>query len=319
MNPMWIIPLVAGLSVLMIFVGLAQLNQSQEVIAERLDRYAVREALVAAETPSRRKRESALAEKLNKLIARRSFAASIATELARADLRLTVAEFLMLNVASALLGFMVALLAYRSLPAGLIGSVLGFYAPRWYVRFRQRRRLIAFNNQLGDCINLLANSLRSGYSLLQSMQTVANELPPPISTEFARVIREVGLGLSTEQAMNNMLRRIQSDDLDLMITAINVQHEVGGNLAEILEIIGYTIRERVRIKGEIRVLTAQQMLTGYIIGFLPVGIGAVLFLINREYMGQMFTDPCGWVMIGVAVTIVGLGFFVIRKIVAIEV
>jgi tight adherence protein B len=151
------------------------------------------------------------------------------------------------------------------------------------------------------------------------METVSRELPPPISVEFARVVREVGLGLSNEQAMNNMLRRIQSDDLDLMLTAVNVQHEVGGNLAEILEIIGYTIRERVRIKGEIRVLTAQGTISGYVISFLPIALGLILYLMNPDYIGAMFQELCGWIMVGVALTGIVIGFIAIRKIVQIEV
>jgi tight adherence protein B len=151
------------------------------------------------------------------------------------------------------------------------------------------------------------------------MEAVAKELPPPIAIEFARVVREIGLGLSNEQAMNNMLRRIQSDDLDLMITAINVQHEVGGNLAEILEVIGFTIRERVRIKGEIRVLTAQGMMSGYVISFLPIVLGLILYLMNPDYISNMFQEFCGWIMIGVAVTGIVTGFIAIQKIVRIEV
>jgi tight adherence protein B len=199
------------------------------------------------------------------------------------------------------------------------GLVLGFFLPRFYVKFRQGKRLRDFNNQLGDAINLLANGLRSGYSLLQAMDAVANEMPPPIAQEFQRVVREIGLGLSNERAMNNMLRRIPSDDLDLMITAINVQHEVGGNLAEILEVISHTIRERIRIKGEIRVLTSQQMLSGYVVSFLPIGLGLLLYLMNPNYMGAMFQEPCGWAMIAVGVISMTIGFVIIRKIVNIEV
>jgi tight adherence protein B len=197
--------------------------------------------------------------------------------------------------------------------------VFGYFAPRLYVKRRQAQRLNAFNDQLGDAINLLANSLRSGYSLLQSLETVSREMAPPLATEFARVVQEVGLGLSIEQALANMLRRVRSDDLDMMVTAINIQHEVGGNLAEILETISFTIRERVRIKGEIRVLTAQQMLTAYIISFLPVGLGLILYAINHEYIGLLFSEPCGWIMVVVGVIIITAGYLVIRKIVAIEV
>jgi tight adherence protein B len=119
--------------------------------------------------------------------------------------------------------------------------------------------------------------------------------------------------------MNNMLRRIQSDDLDLMLTAVNVQHEVGGNLAEILEVIGHTIRERVRIKGEIRVLTAQGMMSGYVISLMPIVLGLVLYLMNPDYIGAMFQELCGWIMVGVAATGIIVGFIAIQKIVRIEV
>jgi tight adherence protein B len=199
------------------------------------------------------------------------------------------------------------------------GLVLGFFLPRFYVKYRQAKRLRDFNSQLGDAINLLANGLRSGYSFLQAMDAVAGEMPPPISEEFQRVVREIGLGLSNERAMNNMLRRIPSDDLDLMITAVNVQHEVGGNLAEILETISHTIRERIRIKGEIRVLTSQQMISGYVVSFLPIGLGLILYAMNPEYMGAMFQEPCGLAMIAVGVISMTIGFIAIRKIVNIEV
>jgi tight adherence protein B len=151
------------------------------------------------------------------------------------------------------------------------------------------------------------------------METVAQQLPNPIAGEFRRVTQEIGLGLHYEQALNNMLRRMPSDDLDLMITAINIQSKVGGNLAVILDTIGHTIRERVRIKGEIRVLTAQQMISGYILTALPIVLGLVLYLINKQYMARMFSDPCGWIMIGVSVVMIGIGFVIIRKIVNIEV
>lgn len=130
---------------------------------------------------------------------------------------------------------------------------------------------------------------------------------------------ETSLGVPLEDSMSNMLRRVDSTDLDLMITAINVQHEVGGNLAEILRIISHTIRERVRIQGEIRTLTAQGEITGYVLAGLPFAITGVLFLLNREYMMRMFTTPCGWIMIGVALTIITIGFVVMRKIIHIEV
>ena len=309
----------AGLSIIVLFWGAARIISGEsDLIQTRLGRYTAREA----ESPSlARDKEQArppIVAGLNRAIAQQSFGERMATELARADLKLTVAEYFLLNVASMLIGFLIALLIFRNILA-IVGGLLGFYIPRLYVKMRQRRRLVAFNNQLGDTITLLANSLRSGYSLLQSMETVAKEMAPPVSEEFRRVVREIGLGLSNEEALDNLLRRVNSDDLDLMITAVNVHHEVGGNLAEILDTIGHTIRERVRIKGEIRTLTAGQRFSGYIIAFLPFGLGAFLFMMNREYMSVLFTDQCGLTMLVAAATGMIVGFFIIRRIVAIEV
>jgi len=171
---------------------------------------------------------------------------------------------------------------------------------------------------LGDTISLMSNSLRAGYSLLQTMEMVSRESPPPISDEFRRVVHEVGLGINTQEAMGHLLRRIPSDDLDLLISAINIQHEVGGNLAQILDVIGHTIRERVRIKGEIGVLTAQQSISGYVITALPVVLGLALFLISPDYISKMFVFPWICMPIGSGVMIVA-GFFVMKKITAIEV
>ena len=144
----------------------------------------------------------------------------------------------------------------------LVGAVIGFFLPRWYVRRRQGKRLNQFNKQLPDTITLIANALRAGSSFLQAIELVVREARPPISTEFQRVIREVNLGLPFEQALENLVRRVKSEDLELMVTAISIQYQVGGNLAEILDSIAFTIRERVRIKGEIRTLTAQQRHVG---------------------------------------------------------
>jgi tight adherence protein B len=188
-----------------------------------------------------------------------------------------------------------------------------------FLRFRQTRRLYAFNDQLNDAITLLANSLRSGYSLLQSMEMVGRELPPPMSEEFQRVTREIGLGLSNQDALNNLLRRIESDDLDMMITAINIHHEVGGNLAEILDTIGHTIRERVRIKGEIRTLTAMARYSGYLVSILPVAVAGLLFVMNTDYMSGLWQDPCGVQMILVAGIGMVSGWIIIRRVVNIDI
>jgi tight adherence protein B len=211
-----------------------------------------------------------------------------------------------------------AFFVFRNILA-ISGVAFGFFVPRIIVGVLSRQRIRKFNNQLGDTINLLVNGIRTGYSTLQAMESVANDMPPPISEEFRRVTLEIGLGVALEDALNHMLVRVPSDDLDLMITAINLQSEVGGNLAEILDVISFTIRERVRIKGEIATLTAQGLITGYVIGGLPIALTIILYLLNREYMGRMFRMPCGWIMMGVAVLIITLGFISMMKIIRIEV
>jgi tight adherence protein B len=316
MNPA-ILAITVALAVLVIFIGLSRAGRaSEQLIEERLDRYAARGE--EEEKKKKKKRRSAI-DGIEQVVARRGFSANIQTDLARADLKLRVAEFMMLTVLSVCIGFVLARLIFDSALMGLLFGVIGFFVPRIYVNIRKGKRLNAFNDQLGDTITLLANSLRSGYTIVQSMNTVSEQLPDPIASEFRRVTQEIALGLHYEEALNNMLRRVPSDDLDLMITAVNIQGKVGGNLAEILDTIGHTIRERVRIKGEIRVLTAQQMISGYILTGLPVILGLVLYLINRTYIGRMFTDPCGWIMIGASLLMIGIGFMIIRKIVDIEV
>ena len=208
----------------------------------------------------------------------------------------------------------------------LVGMFIGFMLPRFWLGRRKSGRLNAFDKQLPDTITLIANALRAGSSFLQAIELVVRESRPPISTEFGRVIREVNLGLAFDTALENMVRRVRSDDLELMATAISIQHTVGGNLAEILDSIAFTIRERVRIKGEIRTLTAQQRMSGYVVGFLPIALAGFLFVAAPGFMAPMFDDRASVIglPLGVIILFVGgfamfIGFMLIRKIVDIEV
>ncbi|HPV07746.1 MAG TPA: type II secretion system F family protein [Aggregatilineales bacterium] len=269
--------------------------------------------------------------RLDNELVRRGMAASIRSQLRRADLKLTVVEYLAIHAVLAVVFGLVGL-ALRGVIGGGLGVIAGFFAPRIYVTMRQRKRLKDFNDQLADILNLWVNALRAGYSVPQAMEAVANEAPAPASTEFRRVVAEISIGVPMETALNNMLSRINSEDLDLVFTAVNIQREVGGNLAEILDTISETIRERVRIKGEIRTLTAQGRITGMLIGFLPIGLAVLLLVINPSYMGQLFFGPekggayipglpipCGWPMIAVGLTMMSIGLAVITRIVDIEV
>jgi tight adherence protein B len=271
------------------------------------------------QTEAKRERAMPLTDALDRALIERGIGANLATQLARADLKLTVGEFLALT---AIMVVMLGGLAYvwrRDVLITAVACLAGFFAPRAYVALRRGRRLRAFNEQLGDTINLMVNSIRAGYSILQAMRAVSEEMGPPASVEYGRVVQEVQLGIPLEEALDHMLRRVPSEDLDMMITAINVQREVGGNLAEVLESISFTIRERIRIQGEIRALTAQSRISGYMVAVVPIVLAGVIYLINPEFMGLLFQHTCGHIMIGVAVVGIGAGFFAISKIVDIDV
>lgn len=288
---------------------------------DRLSQYAGRAQ------PSKAPEAKPLA-KIDAAVSKGRQGSKIARDLARADLKLTVTEFIGLKLLAALAGAAAGAFVGRASSAAmvlsaLVAGILLSFAPNLYVGYAARKRVKAFNNQLGDGITLMANSLRSGYSFLQSMDLVSREAPAPMSSEFRRVVQEIGLGLSTEEALANLMRRVPSDDLDLLITAVNIQHEVGGNLAQILETIGHTIRERVRIKGEIQVLTAQGRISAYVITALPIALAIFITVINPDYMAPMFEfglPPAAWCCLPVsALTMIVAGFFAIMKIVDIEV
>jgi tight adherence protein B len=272
------------------------------------------------------------AASVDRVVEQRDWGTDMARELARADLQLRPSEYLAIRVA-AIVGapIVVYLLGMTVLPALanpfalLIAGILGWWVPRFYVNRRKSKRLNAFNDHLADTITLVANALRAGASFLQAIELVVRETQPPISTEFNRVIREVNLGLPFEQALNNMVRRVRSEDLELMATAITIQHQVGGNLAEILDSIAFTIRERIRIKGEIRVLTAQQRMSGYVVAGLPIFLVLILSVIAPSFMEPMFGDPTvfgipvGVIILALGGIMMGVGFLLIRRIVDIEV
>jgi len=307
----------SGMATFGVCLGIYTLLGAEADVGERIGSYVGPLSLDDASQYSQRdrRRQPAVA---------RSFSASIAQELARADLRLTVSEFLFLHLVAALACFALGFALSRQAAIGFVFGVVGLFLPRIYVGRRQHQRINAFNSQLADTMMLVGNSLRSGYSLLQSFEVTSREASPPTSEEFARVVREVGLGLSPEQALMNLVRRLDSEDLEMMVTAINVQHEVGGNLARILDSISGTIRQRVRVKGEIRTLTSQQRLTGYIISLLPVVVGGLLFLVNPSYMMRLFSFKQVICMPVIALPIIAgvlmlIGFLVIRKLADIEV
>lgn len=267
-------------------------------------------------------RSGALRERLDNVISDRPFAQKWKQQLARADLRLRVSEFAAMHVVFAIAGFAVGffVLFSGSIVLAIVSGFIGFFIPRLYVGRRIQSRLIRFENQLPDTLSLWVNALRSGYSVPQAMEAISRDAPEPTSTEFKRVVQENQLGIDLDDALAHLLNRVESEDLDLVITAVNIQREVGGNLAEILEVIGHTIRERIKLKGEIRVLTAQGRITGYLISGLPIVLALFLYAINPSYMGGLFENrACGWPMLGIGLALIGIGMAVVQKIVDIDI
>jgi tight adherence protein B len=300
------------ISIVLLVIGLSG-GSGRGLVEERLGDEKRR-----AKKKKKEKKESFVGAAVDRAIADRGFAQNLATQLARANLKWTVGEFVSMTVILALGAgaLFFAIDRYVLIP---VGVVAGFFGPRIYLSIRKNARLKEFNGQLGDALNLMVNSLRAGYSTMQAMEVISKEMPAPISEEFGRVVFELQLGVPFDTAMSNMMRRMPSPDMDLVVTAMSVQREVGGNLAEVLDAISFTIRERVRIKGEIKAMTAQGRITGYVITGLPFALGGFIYLVNPDFMSGLFTDPCGWIMIGVSLVMIVLGYLAINKIVSVEV
>lgn len=333
-NPSVLVLAVGGLLALVIIIlGVVLTRRENSVTEDRLrdlaanEDSAMFEDFVTSESKDEKERTSAIdaARKgilapVNNALSERKFGKTWRTKLARANLKLTVAEFAVSHIIGVGAGFSIFYLLSPDIIGATIAGIIGFFAPRLYVGNLISSRLIAFETQLPDTLGLWTNALRSGYSVLQAMEAIARDAPEPTQTEFRRVVKEVQIGIDMPDALEHLLERVESPDLDLVVTAVNIQREVGGNLAEILEVISGTIRERIKLKGEIRVLTSQGRITGYLISFLPIGLALFLNLASPGYMGLLFENRgCGWPMLGAGLAMIGMGTAVIQKIVDIEI
>jgi tight adherence protein B len=322
MTPLLIFGIGAGLALVLLIIGIivTMTSESSEV-EKRLGQIV--DFQDSDNKNQRHEAQTPLTDWINKRVTGSSMGDKIAKNLARADIKMKAGEYIALIIISAFFfGLIAWFVSGMNILFGILGAIIGIFPPGWYVNFQQGKRLQKFNDQLGDMLNLMVNGLRAGYSTMQAMEAVSKELPTPICDEFRRVVQEMQLGVPMQTALDNLLRRIPSDDLDLVITAINVQREVGGNLAEILDTISYTIRERVRIKGEIRVLTSQVMYSGQFLALMPVFVIIILYVLNREYMMEFFNPVngiCGWASLVFSGLLIIAGYFVMRKLAAIDI
>jgi len=279
------------------------------------------------QTPNPRRRQTAgqflaavlrLIQPLGSSIIRMPQAISMDQRMQQADLPFRGADFIVLmGIIGMVTGLVMAIL-FQNIVSGLLLGLMAILACFFWLQLHIQQRRAAFSNQLGDGLVMMANALRAGFSFNQTMSLVGREMSPPISTEFTKTVIEIQLGASTETAMENMGRRMPSKDLDLVVTAVLIQRQVGGNLSQILDTVAQTIMERIRMKREIKALTAQGRLSGYVLACLPFGFAVIMLMAAPEFMMPLFTMTIGRILIGVGVFLDFIGLMVIRKLVNIE-
>ncbi len=251
-------------------------------------------------------------------VKRKKLMETIFNELILADIMMKPEEFCLIWIVMTFVPAGLAALFQLGMMPSVTLAVIGAVLPIVFVKIKKGKRIKAFEAQLGDTLIMMCNGLRSGFSFQQAMENVANDMPAPIGMEFGRVCNEIRYGATLDEALNNMVDRVKSPDLMLVVSAVLIQRTTGGNLSEILSTISNTIRERIKIKGEISSITAQGRMSGLIIGALPIGVAAILMVVNPEYMSTFFTTTAGNIMLIVSVVMEIIGFFAIRKVVSIE-
>lgn len=256
---------------------------------------------------------------LTQLLSGFTLTQSIERKLNRSDWsNLKVSDFFMLSAAAGLLPFIIVSRATSSIWIGVGVGILGLFIPHFLLGRNIKKRRNRFNNQLVEVLTQMANSLKAGFGLLQAISQAADESKPPISSELRQTLHDIQVGASVEDAFNNLNERVGSGDLDIVITAILVQRGAGGSLAEIIEGVAHTMRERIRIRGEIETLTTQGKYTGYLIGALPIFLAGGFFLINRPYESLLFTTTLGHALLAGWAVMQSIGLLIIRKILNIE-
>lgn len=312
--------LLFALSTFLFFIAILQLVfQSNKRLEKRMKHYLATDGkldrkkmnlAVQVQLYNRKAKEHLLSKRKNK---------KIEEMLARAGLPIKPEEYIIFQWMSTIILAALLFLFSGKIFFLLFGAVVGFMLPSWVVKKKQRERINKFNDALPDMISTIVGSLRAGFSFSQALLTVADESDDPVKTEIELTIKEMQYGSSMEEALLQLKERMPSDDLDLMIQAILIQRQVGGNLATILDTIVQTIRDRNKIHRQISTLTAQGRLSGIVIGLLPIGLAIVIYFLEPSYMSYLFTHPIGIGMLIAGLISGTIGFILIRKVTTIEV
>jgi tight adherence protein B len=315
-----VIGILIGLAILTIFVGVARTLEpsATDRLGEFLnDRPGQAQSISGSAAIG--SGASTLVQSMDRTIRSISLGDRLASALLRADLQTNVTEYLIIWLFMVLGIGLLGYLLGSSWLFGLLGAVIGALLPYFFLRSRQAGRIRNFNGQLHNVLMQLSGSMRAGYGLQQAIDFVAHEMPAPAGKEFTQVIRDVKLGRTMMQALDDLIDRVRSDDLQMIVTAIHIHHETGGNLSEILETVSETIRERVRIKGELQALTGTQRLAGYVLGALPVIVFLILMLLNPTYESNLFAPGITLCIPVCALISMVLGYVTIQKLIQLDV
>lgn len=312
------IVIVIGLSLFILFVSRTLV--SSDNVSERVQTFAGHTDLGShpSVTGQRRVRFLRLRLRMNTALSA-LIPKGLRNQLISANWPIFEIEYVLVRLSTTFLGFVLGWIISQSILPGVGIAIIVYLVPGILLRRSISQRRLKFEHQLIDVLILINGGVSAGYSLLQSLDIVVEEMQAPASEEFLRVRREVGLGLPLSRALDNLAERMENDDLDILVAAININMQVGGNLTTMLAAVTMTIRERIRLFSEVRSITSAQRYTGYVLTALPFILGAVLFIMNPEYMMKLFTP--GWTLcmpIGAVLGII-IGNVVIRKMIDIDI
>lgn len=294
-------------------------KQSGNTVAERLKSLTPESPAPAPSPATTNNKSQDSMPTITRLITGRHFSEILLDELEASGLMVRPSEFLGI-IAFTMIGLQfLAWLIGGNFLVHLLLLIVGICTPIYFLKSMTSRRQAAFNAQIVDALTMMTSSLRTGFSILRSMQIIAQEMRPPISYEFQRVINEANIGRPMEDALRGVVKRTKSYDFDLVVTAIVTQIQIGGNLAEILEVIVKTLRERSRIRGEVKALTAEGRISGIILVSLPIVMAMILVAANKPYISLLITEPIGQYMIITGVIMQIIGALIIKKMLTIDI
>lgn len=312
-----IVALAAGTVALFVIWLQRFFTQKEEVLRKRVEAIAQQDALATASPALRSPRSLGLVDVFSKAFGPRLLQKQ-ADMLASADLAFRPAEFITIRLmCGAVAGFAGLVLFDRAL-SGAVLAILAYQAPILWVNWRKAKRRSNFDLQLPDTLQLVTNSLRSGFSFPKAIEVAAQSSAPPMSKELGVVLRETNLGMAIDTALHNMSRRVESPDFDIVVSAYLIQREVGGNLAVVMEKVADTVRQRIRLRGEISVLTAQGKFSGFVVGLLPVAVFVVLLVCSPGYFDPLLKNTRGQLFLGLAVFLQLIGVLTIKKVITVK-